>query len=842
MYRLSSIILVLFGCAQIFAQSSPHGKELTIDCAKCHTSESWNVDYKTIKFDHSITDFALEGTHLQTNCTECHTSLVFDDAQTDCISCHTDMHSSTVGNDCARCHTPESWIVNNIPELHEQNGFPLTGSHNSLACAECHTSETNLRFDRVGNDCISCHNDDFNNTKDPDHIAGNFSKDCSLCHSSFQSEWTPSTFEHGFFPLTDGHDIKDCTQCHTNNNFDDTSSDCVSCHQTDFDNSINPNHTAAGFDTDCKQCHTPSPDWVPVTWDHDFFPLTLGHDVQDCNACHTTANYTDQIADCVSCHQTDFNNTTDPNHVDAGFPTDCITCHTTNPNWTPATFDHNFFPLTDGHDLPDCKQCHNTANFSDQIADCVSCHQTNYDNTTSPNHTGAGFDTDCVQCHTPSGWTPSTFDHSFFPLTLGHDVQDCATCHTTTVYADQSADCVSCHQTDFNNTTDPNHVDAGFPTDCITCHTTNPDWTPATFDHSFFPLTDGHDLPDCKQCHTTASFSDQVADCVSCHQTDFDNTTNPVHIDAGFSTDCIACHTPSGWTPSTFDHSVFPLTLGHDIQDCTQCHNTGNYSDQTADCVSCHQTNYDNTTNPVHIDAGFSTDCIACHTPGGWTPATFDHNLFPLTLGHDITDCTQCHNTASYSDQTADCVSCHQQTFDNTTNPNHTGAGFNTDCISCHTTNPGWTPVTFDHTFFPLTLGHDIQDCATCHTTPVYADQSADCVSCHLTDFNNTTDPNHVAAGFPTDCISCHTTNPGWTPSTFDHDGQYFPIYSGKHQGEWSSCSECHTTSNNFVAFSCIDCHEHNNQADLANDHNGVADYVYQSTACFECHPNGDKD
>ena len=701
MYRLSSLILALWGFTQIYAQTSPHGKNLNIDCAKCHTSDSWDIDYKNLKFDHNVTDFKLEGVHLQTNCTDCHKTLVFDKTASDCMSCHTDIHSASVGNDCARCHTPKSWTVDNISELHNRNGFSLTGAHDNLSCIECHTSETNLRFDRIGNECINCHKDDFNKTTDPNHVTNNFSLECTLCHSQFETAWTPVSVKHDFFPLTQGHDIQNCLECHKNGQFNDTSSDCVSCHQTDFDNTTNPNHKDANFDTDCKSCHTTTPGWTPTTFDHSFFALTQGHDIQDCNACHSvTTNYADTPTDCVSCHQTDFNNTTDPNHISSGFPTDCVTCHTTNPGWTPATFDHSSFPLTEGHNIQDCNACHTTGNFSDASPDCVSCHQTNFNNTTNPNHTGAGFDTDCAKCHTPSGWTPSTFDHSFFPLTLGHDIQDCATCHTEPVYANQSPNCVSCHQTDFNNTTDPNHISSGFPTDCASCHTTNP-----------------------------------------------------------------------GWTPATFDHTNFPLTLGHDIQDCNACHTTGNFSDASPDCVSCHQTD-----------------------------------------------------------------------FNNTTNPNHVSGNFPTDCASCHTTNPGWTPATFDHTNFPLTLGHDIQDCNACHTTGNFSDASPDCVSCHQTDYNNTTNPNHLAAGFPTDCISCHTTNPGWTPSTFDHDGQYFPIYSGKHQGEWNTCSECHTVANNFTSFSCIDCHEHSNQAEVDNKHQGVSGYTYQSSACYECHPNGRED
>jgi len=106
-----------------------------------------------------------------------------------------------------------------------------------------------------------------------------------------------------------------------------------------------------------------------------------------------------------------------------------------------------------------------------------------------------------------------------------------------------------------------------------------------------------------------------------------------------------------------------------------------------------------------------------------------------------------------------------------------------------------------------------------------------------LDDYNATTDPPHASAQFSTDCLTCHTQN-AWEPSTFDHDSQYFPIYSGKHNNEWNLCSECHTNSSNYSIFSCIDCHEHN-QSEMNSEHDDVGGYVWESNACYECHPDG---
>ena len=107
-----------------------------------------------------------------------------------------------------------------------------------------------------------------------------------------------------------------------------------------------------------------------------------------------------------------------------------------------------------------------------------------------------------------------------------------------------------------------------------------------------------------------------------------------------------------------------------------------------------------------------------------------------------------------------------------------------------------------------------------------------------MPDYNATTDPNHSSTQFPTDCAECHSTS-AWNPSTFNHDQMYFRIYSGTHNGEWNSCTDCHTNPNDFSQFSCIDCHEHDNQNSVNNDHNGVSGYSYNSAACFNCHPNG---
>lgn len=415
MYRLSQLIFyatLILTSSIAFAQSSsstsPHGESLKIDCGQCHNPDGWEINYNTIKFDHNATDFRLDGAHKTTDCKECHQTLIFDEAPLDCASCHTDIHSNSVGNDCARCHTANDWLVDDIPQLHEENGFPLAGSHANLACVDCHTSDNNLTFTRLGNECINCHQDDFQSAKNPNHVALGYSVSCTDCHDPFSAgEWNATSINHDFFPLVGGHAI-DCRQCHTGGDFDDLPTDCFSCHQDDYNATTNPNHITTGYSTTCQDCHSLEPGWRPAVADHSFFPLTLGHDNLLCSQCHTTPNFSDTSPDCFSCHQNDFNQATNPRHT--GFPTDCVQCHTTNPDWQPSTFNHDqYFPIWNGNHAQgdawnQCVDCHTNGNSGDFTTfSCFKCHTKPDMDDEHDDVNGYAYQNNlCLQCH-PDG-------------------------------------------------------------------------------------------------------------------------------------------------------------------------------------------------------------------------------------------------------------------------------------------------------------------------------------------------------------------------------------------------------------------------------------------------------
>jgi DnaJ-class molecular chaperone len=132
---------------------------------------------------------------------------------------------------------------------------------------------------------------------------------------------------------------------------------------------------------------------------------------------------------------------------------------------------------------------------------------------------------------------------------------------------------------------------------------------------------------------------------------------------------------------------------------------------------------------------------------------------------------------------------------------------------------------------FPLVGLHATQPCTACHRNGVYRGTPRDCFSCHQANYNQTTNPNHVAAGFPTTCDSCHkATDAAWTQGTFAHTA--FPI-TGRHN---ATCSTCHTNPTNYRVFTCLTCHD---RATTDSHHQGRSGYLYDSQACYTCHPRG---
>ena len=369
--RILSLIVV-FLISLLFGKDtdSPHGDDFKISCSVCHSPKGWELDKTIYSFDHNSTELPLRGQHTEINCKMCHPSLVFSEAGTDCMSCHEDMHYQTLGPDCARCHTPNSWIVENITEIHQMGRFPLLGAHFTADCYQCHPSSSLLRFEPLGIECIDCHQDDYRATTNPDHVKGNFSTNCIECHSLTAFSWSSSDFNHAFFPLTQGHAISDCNECHTGNDYSSTSPVCVTCHQNDYNSTSNPNHIAADISTDCIACHTTNPGWKPAEFDqHDaqYFPIYSGQhngEWDNCVDCHTNPGNYAQFT-CIDCHEHNQTEMADEHQGIGGYVWNsaaCLECHPTGD--TEGSFNHSTtnFLLTGAHVNPNCKECHPNGN------------------------------------------------------------------------------------------------------------------------------------------------------------------------------------------------------------------------------------------------------------------------------------------------------------------------------------------------------------------------------------------------------------------------------------------------------------------------------------------------
>lgn len=354
-----------------------------------------------------------------------------------------------------------------------------------------------------------------------------------------------------------------------------------------------------------------------------------------------------------------------------------------------------------------------------------------------------------------------------------------------------------------------------FPADCRLCHAGD-DWQTIredfAFDHAAetgHPLEGAHAAAECLRCHNDRGPVTLFAQrgCAGCHA--------DVHR-GKLGQDCALCHGQSSWEPSEqiaqHNRTRFPLVGSHAAVACWRCHpgaEVGNFSPTDTNCESCHAADLARATNPDHLAAGLTTGCERCHLPTTWTGSGFTHPTFALTGAHKSADCSECHVGGLFGGTPSDCYSCHMAEYNGVSDPNHVTGNFPLTCESCHGTST-WSGAVFKHTGI-----------------------TANCQDCHLDDYQATSDPNHVTAGFPVSCELCHTSTNNWSAAAFNHA---FPITTGKHKN--LDCADCHTMPQNYALFSCIDCHEHS-QSRMDDKHDEVSGYVWESSACYGCHPAG---
>ncbi len=298
-----------------------HENKFGNDCAQCHVEKSFFSLKSMDFFNHSVTDYPLEGLHLGVDCKSCHKdryTVPIDYSA--CKNCHQDYHQGEFEDhqtspDCARCHSLHEGFEYSLFSLedHAETTFPLVGSHLATPCFDCHLKEEQWTFRNIGGTCVECHEDIHEGQLSSKYYPD---QQCQSCHS--EGSWASISFDHILteWPLEGAHTRINCRDCHfenaqTNNtlefSFFSMEQECYHCHDHNHGDQFVENGQ-----TDCIPCHN-SESWSPSIFDHNqaAFKLDGEHLIVECNACHLNivdndANrvlYKIEKFDCIDCHQ-----------------------------------------------------------------------------------------------------------------------------------------------------------------------------------------------------------------------------------------------------------------------------------------------------------------------------------------------------------------------------------------------------------------------------------------------------------------------------------------------------------------------------------------------------------
>ncbi len=506
----------------------------------------------------------------------------------------------------------------------------LEGMNN---CLECHETGNEIS----GKKCQTCHQEIMSmiGSRHGFHFR-NASKQCIACHKEHLGrdaqtmQFDKNTFDHAQtgFPRLGKHAAIKCEDCHAKKNIKDAQAlkvvdangrktflglhqSCVSCHADRHNNTVGK---------ECQTCHSAKA-WSPAEmFDHGKtdYALVGKHAPVACNKCHTDLDHkekgkpvlfaTKEFTDCTPCHVSP--------HSDKFVKQECTSCHSPEGWNTPrqnGKFNHDqtAFKLVGRHAAVTCEKCHKPSpkgvpgrRLKLAYNRCTNCHADYHQGMF-----GARYGNDCVACHSPAGFRPSSFTlaahrDSRFPLSGAHVAIPCEKCHTRkegvpTLMRFVNLRCEACHKDKHGGQFAREMVEKS----CAACHSAE-DWFPRSFDHSRtqFALSGKHVQTKCEKCHKeksvkgvmVAQYKGVSTKCESCHQ--------DVHVGqfaVRAETDCAPCHQPEGWKVLVFDHnkqSVFELSGAHKRTECRQCHKDERRGETTfvrfkpvpTKCESCH--------------------------------------------------------------------------------------------------------------------------------------------------------------------------------------------------------------------------------------------------------------
>lgn len=298
--------------------ADPHKNRFGQNCRQCHTESSFSTIKGVSSFDHTKTNFPLEGKHQSVDCRLCHKTKLTGSLKHDrCSDCHSDYHGGQFAReglipDCSECHTVNGFTqFMYTTDQHDRGVFPLNGSHEAVPCFECHRKQEKWSFRNIGRVCSDCHADVHKGLIKPEYYPG---ADCRVCHSEVR--WTDVTFSHTAtaFPLTGAHEATGCRLCHfredqygvVQQRFSGLPSGCAACHTDNHNRQFDVNGT-----TDCARCHTTA-SWAATGFNHNnaAFRLEGKHAGVACVKCHkvqkegtvTYVQYKLKEFRCESCH------------------------------------------------------------------------------------------------------------------------------------------------------------------------------------------------------------------------------------------------------------------------------------------------------------------------------------------------------------------------------------------------------------------------------------------------------------------------------------------------------------------------------------------------------------
>ncbi len=157
-----------FSCHQA---DDTHQGQYGAACETCHHSGDW----KDATFDHALSNFPLDGAHVNVECAECHKENIYKGTPIECAACHADpaYHLGLFpGQVCSECHTTAAWRPAPYNGPHT---FPMNHGEKNNTCADCHQptlaqwtcytchdrAETEQEHREEGiadfNDCLRCH-------------------------------------------------------------------------------------------------------------------------------------------------------------------------------------------------------------------------------------------------------------------------------------------------------------------------------------------------------------------------------------------------------------------------------------------------------------------------------------------------------------------------------------------------------------------------------------------------------------------------------------------------------------------------------------------------------------